>query len=35
VPSYKHIRQEQYDAVLSFLDDWRNAAVAGQEFPTD
>jgi hypothetical protein len=33
--SYKHIRQEQYDAVLSFLDDWRNAAVAGQEFPTD
>jgi chromosome segregation ATPase len=35
VPSYKHIRQEQYDAVLAFLDDWRNAAVAGQEFPTD
>lgn len=33
--SYKHIRQEQYDAVLSFLDDWRDAAVAGQEFPTD
>jgi hypothetical protein len=31
VPSYKHIRQEQYADVLTFLDDWRDAAMKGQE----
>jgi P22_AR N-terminal domain len=30
VGSYKIIRQEQYTAVLAFLDDWRRAALAGQ-----
>jgi hypothetical protein len=31
VPSYKHIRQEQYADVLAFLDDWRDAAMEGRE----
>jgi hypothetical protein len=31
VPSYKHIRQEQYADVLAFLDDWRDAAMGGRE----
>jgi hypothetical protein len=31
VPGYKHIRQEQYADVLAFLDDWRDAAMKGQE----
>ncbi|MFP4441104.1 MAG: phage antirepressor N-terminal domain-containing protein [Chloroflexaceae bacterium] len=31
VSSYKHIRQEQYDAVLTFLDDWYAAAKEGRE----
>jgi hypothetical protein len=35
VPSYKHIRQEQYASVLSFLDDWRNAAMEENQLPED
>ncbi|NJK81771.1 MAG: hypothetical protein HC876_18410 [Chloroflexaceae bacterium] len=31
VASYKHIRQEQYSAVLKFLDDWYDAAKAGHQ----
>jgi hypothetical protein len=31
VPSYKHIRQEQYDSVLAFLDDWYAAAKEGRK----
>jgi hypothetical protein len=35
VPSYKHIRQEQYDSVLAFLDDWYAAAKEGRERQED
>jgi hypothetical protein len=30
VASYKLIRQEQYAAVLAFLDDWGAAAARGE-----
>jgi hypothetical protein len=30
VASYKLIRQDQYAAVLAFLDDWRNAVLTGE-----
>lgn len=30
VSGYKLIRQEQYDAVLAFLEDWRTAALEGR-----
>jgi hypothetical protein len=30
VSSYKIIRQDQYDAVMQLLDDWRAAAAGGQ-----
>ena len=31
VGSYRAIRQEQYEAVLAFLDDWRKAVLAGNQ----
>jgi hypothetical protein len=30
VSSYKAIRQEQYEAVLSFLEEWRQRISSGQ-----
>ncbi len=33
VPAYNLIRQEQYVAVLAFLEDWRKAIVAGSPPP--
>jgi hypothetical protein len=30
VSSYKLIHQDQYEAVLAFLDDWRQSALAGR-----
>ncbi len=33
VSSYKLIRQQQYDAVLAFLEDWRVAAAAAGSLP--
>jgi hypothetical protein len=35
VPSYKHIRQEQYDSVLVFRDDWYAAAEEGHKRQED
>ena len=33
VTSYTEIPQEQYAAVLAFLDDWRRAADSGSTVP--
>jgi hypothetical protein len=33
VTSYTEIPQEQYAAVLAFLDDWRRAADSGSTAP--
>jgi hypothetical protein len=35
VSSYTMIRQEQYDSVLSFLEDWYDAAKEGRERQED
>ncbi len=33
VNGYKLIQREKYDAVLAFLEDWRNAAIKGKQLP--